>query len=177
MDNDDFERFIHSFDDEYLIPVSEISRSHTGTMDELVTNPIPMYSLDDICKHSSVLCENLPKTTDALYYRIDDGKLTIFLIEFKFFNMDGSDSNYQVMEAIYNNLKNRSRVRDTDSERCVSDRLIKKFEEVKGDFVDNVEASLRLKPFTLSANSSVVQFCLNTGYISSFMRNLMLSAM
>ena len=36
MDNDDFIEFIHSFDDKYLLPASEISRSHSGKMDPLV---------------------------------------------------------------------------------------------------------------------------------------------
>jgi hypothetical protein len=147
MDIDDFESFIHSFDDEYLIPVSEISRSHTGTMDQLVSNPIPMYSLDDICKHSPKLSENLPKTTDALYYRIDDGRLVLFLIEFKFFNMDGSDSNYVLLDAMSKNLKSKNRARDEFSEKCISDTMLKKFENIKEDFVDNVEVSLRLKPY------------------------------
>ena len=171
MDNDDFLRFIHSFDDEFLIPVSEISRSHTGRMDELVSNRMPMYSLDDICKSSPTLSENLPKTTDALYYKIVDGKLTLFLIEFKFFNMDGSDSNYQLLDAMAKNLRGRNMVRDCNSEKCVSDTLLKKFEDIREDFVDNVEVSLRLKPYeTLMVALPLLyeEFCQEDGASKEF---------
>jgi hypothetical protein len=171
MDNDDFIKFIHSFDDKFLLPASEISRSHTGRKDELVKNEIPMYSLDDICKGSPVLSENLPKTTDAIYYKIDDDKLTLFLIEFKFFNMDGSDSNYQLLEAVSNYLKNKNKLRDENSERCISDNLLKKFEDIKEDFVDKVEVSLRLKPFeTLMIALPVLyeEFCQESGSSKDF---------
>lgn len=171
MDNDDFIRFIHSFDSRFLLPVSEISRSHTGRMDELVKNDIEMYSLDDISKASPLLSQNLPKTTDALYYNFRDGKLILYLIEFKFFNMDGNDSNYQLLEAINNNLKEKNKVLDVNSHKCVSDNMLRRFEEIKNDFVDNVEVSLRLKPYeTLMVALPLLyeEYCQKTGSSKEF---------
>ena len=171
MNNDDFIEFIHSFDDEFLMPASEISRSHSGNRDELVKNKIPMYSLDDICKDSSELFKNLPKTTDAIYYKLNGDKLTLFIIEFKFFNMDGDYSNYQLLEAIHKQLKKKNAPRDIYSEKCISDKLLENFENVKEDFVDSVEVSLRLKPYeTLMVALPVLyeEYCAKNGASSEF---------
>jgi hypothetical protein len=138
VNNDDFVKFIHSFDDEFLIPASEISRSHSGKQECLVDNDIPMYSFDDICKNSPKLSKNLPKSTDALYYRLDGDRLTLYIIEFKFFNMDGFTSNYLLLDAVHDQLQTSG---------CVSDNLLNAFEKIRDNFVDSVEFSLRLKPF------------------------------
>ena len=147
MNNEDFINFIHSFDDDFLMPASEISRSHSGRRDVLVREKVLMYSLDDICKGSEKLIRNLPKTTDAIQYILNGDRLTLFIIEFKYFNIDGDNSNYLNLEAIYSTLKNKNNPQDMYSEKCISDKLLNTFEDVKDDFVDSVEVSLRLKPY------------------------------
>lgn len=147
MNVDDFIEFIHSFDDKFLQPASEISRSHSGRKDVLVRENTRMYSLDDICKESKLLHKNLPKTCDAIQYVLDDGDLKLFLVEFKYFNIDGDNSNYLNLNAIYEVLNKKNHPRDKYSEKCISDNLLKLFEDVRDDFVDSVEVSLRLKPY------------------------------
>ena len=148
MDNDDFIKFLKNFDDSFLMPVSEISRSHSGNRDILIHNSIEMYSLDDICKESRMLKSNLPKTTDALWYKVEDGKLTLYIIEFKFFNIDSDDSSYRYLNVIYEKLKSLNRPIDHYSdEKIISDSFLEHFVKIKDNFVDSVEVSLRLKPY------------------------------
>lgn len=147
MDYKDFIDFIHSFDDDFLMPASEISRAHSGKKQVLVKENNLMYSLDDICKDSKTLFKNLPKTTDAIQYSLDGDKLKLFIIEFKYFNIDGANSNYLNLEAIYSYLKGKNNPEEEYYEKCISDNLLKLFEDVKEDFVDSVEVSLRLKPY------------------------------
>ena len=42
-----------------------------------------MISLDDIC-FDLFSGDNRPRTTDALWYKEEKGKLTLYIIEFKF---------------------------------------------------------------------------------------------
>ena len=96
LNNKKFIDFLMSFDDgendnhKYLDTITEISRKHSGKRESLIENDMKMYSLDDIAKGSNALKNNLPKTADALWFR-DDENLTLYLIEFKFHNLDDPD--------------------------------------------------------------------------------------
>ena len=99
LTNNEFIEFLRSFDDKSLHnqkfydTITEISRKKSGKQDALIENDFLMYSLDDIAKGSEFLKGNLPKTADALYYKEDeDGKLSLYFIEFKFHNLDDPDA-------------------------------------------------------------------------------------
>lgn len=147
MNNEDFIGFLNKLDKRFLMPASEISRSHTGNKDVLVDSNIAMYSLDDICAESRALKDNLPKTTDALWYKIENGKLTLYIIEFKFFNVDGDDSSYKFLNLLHDKLTQLNKPKDYYSDKAISDAFLKRYAEVKNALVDKVEVSLRLKPY------------------------------
>ena len=90
--------FIKSFDEgsyknhKFHDTITEISRRESGDRKPLVEHEKFMYSLDDIAKGSKALTGNLPKTTDALYYKEDGEDLSLILIEFKFHNLDDPDA-------------------------------------------------------------------------------------
>lgn len=61
-----------------------------------------------MCKKYSVMQKHLPKTMDALHYEIDEsGKLTLYIIEFKNFSIDGEESTYKDLEALKKIWKKR----------------------------------------------------------------------
>ena len=97
--NDKFIDFLNTFNDreyrnnKFYDTITEISRKKSGNQDALIENDFRMYSLDDIAEGSDVLSLNLPKTTDALFYKENpDGTLSLFFIEFKFHNLDDPDA-------------------------------------------------------------------------------------
>ena len=90
LTNKDFINFLESYKDNRLFydSVDEISRSHSGRKDSLIDSSFKMYSLDEIVKESGVFGNNIPKTTDALWYKEDEkGDFTLYIIEFKFYNI------------------------------------------------------------------------------------------
>ena len=75
LTNEEFIEFIESFQEgeyknhKFFDVITEISRSSTAKRDSLIENNFQMYSLDDIAKSSRYLKSNLPKTTDAIYFK------------------------------------------------------------------------------------------------------------
>ncbi len=147
LTNKEFIDFIESFKDEFYIPITEISKSMGDRNESLVVNDFQMYSLDDICKKSLKFKNNLPKTTDAIFYRIDnENKMIFYIIEFKFYNLE-RESTYNVLDVIYEKLeKKNQQTFEYSNKKIISDGLLNKFELIKNNFVDSVEVSLRLKP-------------------------------
>ena len=93
--NHDFKEFMESFKNGTFIEnneihkfydsLTELSRSDTEYADALIFHSQEMYGLDWIVKGSKRLNRSPPKTTDALYFRIDDnGNMKLHIIEFKF---------------------------------------------------------------------------------------------
>ena len=108
LTNEEFIDFIESFKDEFYIPITEISKSMGDRNESLVVNDFQMYSLDDICKKSLKFKNNLPKTTDAIFYRIDnENKMIFYIIEFKFYNLE-RESTYNVLDVIYEKLEKKN---------------------------------------------------------------------
>lgn len=145
---DEFIKFLNSFKDEYFFSITEISRAKTGNERSLITNDFKMYSLDDMCKKYEIIKNNLPKTMDAIHFQINDDKASLYLIEFKNFNMKGSYSTYSQFEALYSKLleKNEKTIDEDSDEKIVSDDFLKRFEYVKNHFIDSIEFDLRMKP-------------------------------
>ena len=79
LQNEPFKEFLKSFNEgeynnhKFYDTITEISRKESGDRTPLIINQKEMYSLDDIAKGSELLKDNLPKTTDALWYKEDDG--------------------------------------------------------------------------------------------------------
>lgn len=167
LTNSEFLEFMESFKERYYLSVSEISRSHSKDFDSLVNSSFKMFSLDDICKDSKILKENLPKTIDGLFYKISpDGRLSIYLVEFKFFNMDGVYSNYSILNRLEYKLKkkNKQTLDYYSDKKFISDSLLGNFMKIKESFMDDVEFSLWLKPFeTIFVALPILyeEYCLN----------------
>lgn len=148
LTNDDFIEFLESFKKDYFIPVTEISRAKTGKMQPLIYNHHHMFSLDDMCKKYGLIRNNLPKTMDAIDFKIEEGKLILYLIEFKNFSMVNTYSTYQQMEGLYRKLKekNMKTIDMYSDEKIISDNFLRNFESVKNHFVDSIEFDLKMKP-------------------------------
>ena len=145
LTNKEFINFLKSFDEgennnqKYLDTITEISRKHSGRRESLIKNDKKMYSLDDIAKGSKSLNNNLPKTADALCFKEEDDKLSLYFIEFKFHNLDDPDAKdllYTLVDELYAFPKKF---------KCVS-KYKQDLNKIKKYYGDNVKHSLILKP-------------------------------
>lgn len=150
LTNKDFIDFIESYKDNRLFfdSVYEISRSHSGSKSSLIEHPFKMYSLDEIVKESGIFGRNIPKTTDALWYKEDEetGEFTLYIIEFKFYNIGYS---YQSkLTSVIDKLKEIDGVyKELDMEnKFFNDRFLNLADTLKTGLSDNVHCSLKLKP-------------------------------
>ena len=149
MNNDDFIEFIESFCDEYFFSVTEISRAKTRFKQPLIESKFKMFSFDDMCKRYDIIRENRPKTMDAIHFEIDEnGKLRLYLIEFKNFSMEGSKSTYTQIKAMHRVLekKNNQYIDRYSKKKVISNNFLKKFQDIEKHFVDSIEFDLRMKP-------------------------------
>lgn len=152
LTNKKFIEFIEKFSEnkKYYDSVREISRSKTYPYDPLIRNDFPMYSLDDICQESSAFSEfNTPTTTDALFFKEEMGDLTLYIIEFKFFNLKYSIDKFKVgklfekVEVVNNKLKKDINYSEDD---CFTEYFMKDFKKLKSHYGDTAEFSLKMKP-------------------------------
>ena len=141
----DFNKFLQSFDNgqhknhKYYDTIKEISRKHSGKRESLIEHDFEMYSLDDIAKGSKALKDNLPKTADALYFKGDGEKPSLYLIEFKFHNLDdpnAEDLLYNLVDELYAFPKKF---------KCV-EKYKRDLNKIKKYYGDDVQHSLILKP-------------------------------
>lgn len=149
LTNDDFIEFLNSFKDDYFLSVTEISRAKTNQKQPLIRNDHKMFSFDDMCKKYEIIRNHLPKTMDAIEYKIDDnGKLTLYLIEFKNFSMENENSTYKLIKAMHRNLKkkNEQEIYKYSNETIISDKFLRQFEVIENHFVDSIEFDLKMKP-------------------------------
>ena len=134
LTNKEFKTFIRSHK-KFYEEITEISKNNSGK--SLIENDFKMYSLDEMCWDCELLEEYTPKTTDALFFKESlDGKLTLYIIEFKFhnFNKPNAKDMLKIME------------NDVINSDCASDRFKNNFRKVKNYYGDEVEFSLILKP-------------------------------
>lgn len=122
--------------------ITEISRKGGGNREPLIERKFKMFSLDDMCHACKLLKKNTPKTTDALFYRKNEnGTLSIYLIEFKYHNLNHPDLK-DYFELIVNDI-----YPDYDKKyNCISKEYKEQLIEIKKYFGDDVEHSLILKP-------------------------------
>lgn len=147
--NDDFIKFIKSFEGSsfnnhnFHETITEISRKHSGRRKPLIENDFEMYSLDDIKDGCKILKDNPPKTTDALYFKKDDeGKLSLYLIEFKFHNLDDPDAK-DLLNAFVDEIYSSDKKKKYD---CLSKDDKKDLKKIRNYYGDNVSNTLILKP-------------------------------
>lgn len=103
-----------------------------------------MYSLDDICKKCKGFNENnIPTTTDALWYNInEDGKLVLYFIEFKGHNLDRVNDD-KFLGKIINDIENNI----TLNKNPVNKDILLRLNQLKDAYDDEIRFNLRLKPF------------------------------
>ena len=144
--HDKFIKFLKSFDEgeynnhKFYDKISEISRKKSGNRESLIENDFFMYSLDDIKDSSLNLKDNPPKTTDALFYKKDGEKLFLYLIEFKFHNLDDPDAKDLLdnfVDEIYSTKK---------YDKCLTEDDKKDLNKIKKYYGDDVTNTLILKP-------------------------------
>ena len=148
LTNEDFIEFLESFKKDNFCTITEISKPENSNQ-SLVVNNFRMYCFDEMCKKYSIIKDNLPKSMDALHYEIDENnRLTLYLIEFKTFNIEGNKSSYTQIEALHEKFKklNKKTFEYSDTP-ILTNATLKKFENIKDYFVDSVEFDLTMKPF------------------------------
>ena len=134
LTNKEFKDFIKSHEKFYK-DITEISMSDFG--ESLIENDFKMYSLDEMCWDCELLEENTPKTTDALWFKESlDGKITLYIIEFKFHNFNKPNAK-DMLKYMANKVK------ESD---CASEKFKNNFRKIKNYYGDEVEFSLILKP-------------------------------
>lgn len=169
--NDDFIEFItsfHNFHDE----ISEISKNTRGQ--PLIDNDFKMYSLDDMCWDCKLLEDNTPKTTDALFYKLNDNKLTLYLVEFKFHNLNNPNCR-DLFRAIVDDIYDSS----NKKYKCLSDKFKSQLNKIKRYYADDIEYSLILKPIesiNIVIPSLYKEYCMENNIeekdIRSFLNNI-----
>ena len=173
LTNKEFKEFIKSYEKFYK-DITEISMSDFG--ESLIENDFKMYSLDEMCWDCELLEENTPKTTDALWFKESlDGKITLYIIEFKFHNFNNPNAK-DMLEIMARDV-NDSELED--KYKCLSDKFKNNLRKIKNYYGDEVEFSLILKP--IESLSIVIptlyeQYCIDNGIpqkdIRSFLDNI-----
>lgn len=129
----------------YYSSITEISwpKNKNGekdiTKEPLIENPFKMFSLDDICKDCSKFDnDNIPTTTDALWYKKEENNLTLYFIEFKWHNLDRK-KDPKIMEETFLTLERHD---------AITSDMVDKFKKLYKSYADeDVSFKLRLKPF------------------------------
>lgn len=144
ISNNEFIEFLESFKDNerYYNTITQISETKVGRPQSLIINDFEMYSFDEMCEDCSLLKGNLPKSTDAIFYKIDDnGQLVLYIIEFKFHDLNKPGNKLQLDALVDHVVFERNR-----NSKCFNDDFYKKIASVNKTYGDDVEFSLRLKP-------------------------------
>ena len=173
LTNKEFKEFIKSYEKFYK-DITEISMSDFG--ESLIENDFKMYSLDEMCWDCKLLEEDTPKTTDALWFKESlDGKITLYIIEFKFHNFNNPNAK-DMLEIMARDV-NDSELED--KYKCLSDKFKNNLRKIKNYYGDEVEFSLIPKP--IESLSIVIptlyeQYCIDNGIpqkdIRSFLDNI-----
>ncbi len=178
ISNEEFKKFIRSFSD-YYKPITEISKNDYGN--SLIINDFKMCSFDEMKDDCSLFDKgNRPKSTDAIFVKENDDKIIIYLIEFKFHNLN-KEHNKEKIEKLWNKVdKEFKKPSNSDSygyfeDNPKSDFVNKSFhddfKEIYNTYNDSVEVSLRLKPFeSLYITLPILfeEYCDNTVDIGEF---------
>lgn len=166
---------MHKFHDS----LTELSRSGTEDADALIFHSQKMYGLDWIVKGSKRLNKTPPKTTDALYFRIDDnGNMKLHIIEFKFIG-------YKSYRIKFNNLCNEICCkiscdgRNLDDDECLNKNFLEDLKLIKNTFQDPIDISFQLKPYEaifITLPELYKEYCQENGFdekdIKTYLANI-----
>lgn len=160
LTNKEFIDFIKSHKKFYR-NITEISKNKYGEI--LIDNDFKMYSLDEMCWDCELLQENTPKTTDALFYKSNPhGRLSLYLIEFKFHNFN--DPNAKKMLNIISKKVNDKK--SGNKYNCLSIKYKRYLKKINNYYGDDVEFGLVLKPIesiNIVIPALYEQYCIDKG--------------
>lgn len=141
-----FIKFIESFSD-YYKPAYTVSDNILPT--DKGRNMFDLYSLDDICQ-SIEMKENgtayNPKTTDAIFFKKpEDGRFTIFLIEFKGDNITNFSTKLRLCDYIQKLMEMKKNLY-SKHEKDILQKDINDLKKILMKYSDSMLNSLILKP-------------------------------
>ncbi len=156
--NKDFSDFMMSFKNKQVIEkdvvhkcydtLTELSRSETDAADPLITHSQKMYGLDWIVKASNELHNKPTKTTDALYYRVDEnGNLKLHIIEFKFIGKKSQKTKLNILWGDICRKVSCGKQESFNENECFNKCFFNDFKLIRKNFKDPIDVSLQLKPF------------------------------
>ena len=176
--DEDFNKFLESFNEvtyedenhkshKCHDSLTELSKSDSEPYNSLITHPFEMYGLDwmvksaDKWKDTSSRCQKnfkacrhkFPKSTDALFFKLNPNNPELHIILFKFIP---EQTNMAKLENLYNQIiekNNKYTSNQSDdfyhqpTQRCFDKEFVKDFESIKENYIDDIEYSLQLKPY------------------------------
>ena len=156
LTNHEFISFLNSFksNDEYYTTVSEISKPiyiEKGVEKKgyplIESVNFKMFSLDEIKHDTQSFNKNFPKSTDAIFYKLDNDQLTLYLIEFKGHNLNKPNRKSKIT-ALKRNIEYRKKQcnRKVDGSQCYTTQMITDLELVEKEYGDTIEFGLKEKP-------------------------------
>lgn len=158
LTNKEFIEFIKSYK-EFYKSITEISMNDYE--EPLIENDFKMYSLDEMCWDCKLL-EKAPTTTDAIYYKEHaNGKLSLYLIEFKFHNFNSPNAK-DMLELISKDVN-----ADGNKYNCLSNTYKKYLRKINNYYGDEVLFKLILKPIeslNIVIPALYEQYCLDNDY-------------
>lgn len=174
LSDQDFKDFLNDYNRHYLTsaeisrPVYEDDAGRKWKGRRLVESRFRMYSLDDIKDECSAWNDyNKPKSTDGIFYRFKNGKLVLYLVEFKGHNL--SDENHK------NNIKVlKEKIQkeidgyeiNNPEKKCFKQEMADKLGKAEKNFMDSVQHSLEQKPvetLLITIPTLYRDYCLRTG--------------
>ena len=162
---EDFVEFLDSYKEDYLDSITEISKPREDSnsnlcrvesdLGPLIKSEINMLDFDTICCESSFFQKNnRPSTVDAIYYRItQDGKLILYLVEFKGSNLNwDNERSFKELETYETAIESlvKKELIENDIDLNLDEHYLeihRRIESLCNTNVNKIEFSLRLKAF------------------------------
>ena len=129
-----FVDFLNSFPEFYksAYKIAENSKGVSILPMDNGENEFKMYALDDICHSCNIFQDgNLritPKTTDAIWYKKENGNFFIFLIEFKGDFLCKNSTKCTLVE-VFESLKNKNDNDELEHELFLLDKVVNKYSD------------------------------------------------
>lgn len=154
LSDKEFESFLKDYKKHY-ISSAEISRpvyidknGNKKRGHKLVYSKFKMCSLDDMKDECRTWDKyNRPKSTDGIFYKYENGKLVLYLVEFKGHNL--SDENQKNnLTAFKDEIQKEidGYKKKEPLKRCYKTNMVHRLEKIEKNYGDSVQHSLELKP-------------------------------
>ena len=154
LSDQEFKDFLEDYNRHYLTsgeisrPVYEDDNGIRRRGRKLVNSRFRMYSLDDIKDECSAWNKyNKPKSTDGIFCRFKNGKLVLYLVEFKGHNLSDENhkNNIKVLKDKFQDEINRYE-EGSSEKKCYKQKMVDKLEKAEKNYMDSVQHSLEQKP-------------------------------